>query len=85
MSNSVFQGVIVQLRELSDRTFGIIDNEDSVISCTDGSMLGENWADAIVRVTNSSERVVTFGQKTFRAMASSTNFLEYAVFCGGDD
>ena len=85
MSNSVFQGVIVQLRELSDRTFGIIDNEGSVISCTDGSMLGENWADAIVRVTNSSERVVTFGQKTFKSILSNAGFLEYAVFCTGDD
>ena len=85
MSNSVFQGVIVQLREMSDRTFGIIDNEGSVISCTDGSLLGEKWSDAVVRVLNSSERIVTFGQKTFKSILSSAGFLEYAVFCNGDD
>ena len=85
MSNSVFQGVIVQLREMSDRTFGIIDNEGSVISCTDGSLLGEKWSDAVVRVLNSSERIVTFGQKTFKSILSSAGFLEYAVFCTGDD
>ena len=27
MSNSVFQSVIVQLKEISDRTFGVIDTE----------------------------------------------------------
>ena len=85
MSNSVFQGVIVQLKELSERTFGIIDNEGSVISCTDASLLGENWSDAIVRVTNSGERIVTFGQKTFKPILGNAGFLEYAVFCTGDD
>ena len=34
MSNSVFQSVIVQLRDVSDRTFGVIDTEGSVVSCT---------------------------------------------------
>jgi len=85
MSNSVFQGVIVQLKELSDRTFGVIDNEGSVISCTDASLLGEKWVDAVVRVTNSGERIVTFGQKTFKSILSNAGFLEYAVFCSGDD
>ena len=41
MSNSVFQSVIIQLREISDRTFGVIDTEGSVVSCTDMSLLGE--------------------------------------------
>ena len=39
MSNSVFQSVIIQLREVSDRTFGVIDTEGCVVSCTDMSML----------------------------------------------
>ena len=31
MSNSVFQSVIVQLRDISDRTFGVIDTEGTDI------------------------------------------------------
>ena len=46
MSNSVFQGVILQLKEISDRAFGVIDMEGTVVSCTDASMLGERWPDA---------------------------------------
>ena len=53
MSNSVFQSVIVQLRDISDRVFGVIDTEGCVISCTDVSMLGERWADAALKVGNS--------------------------------
>ena len=85
MSNSVFQSVMIQLKDAADRVFGVIDADGCVVSCTDTSFLGERWPDAIVRITGSNETAVTFGQKTFRAMMSSTNYLEYAVFCAGDD
>ena len=85
MSNSVFQNVIVQLKDATDRVFGVIDTDGHVISCTDVSLLGERWSDAAVKVTGSAEQTVTFGQKTFRAIMSSANLFEYAVFCTGDD
>jgi len=85
MSNSVFQSVIVQLRDISDRTFGVIDTEGSVVSCTDMSLLGERWADAALKVGNSAESVVTFAQKSFKAIMGNSNYFEYAVFCTGDD
>ena len=85
MSNSVFQSVIVQLKEISDRTFGVIDTEGCVVSCTDVSLLGEHWADAALKVGSSSDSVVTFGQKCFKAIVGNSNYYEYAVFCTGDD
>ena len=85
MSNSVFQSVILQLKDATDRVFGVIDNDGAVISCTDVSLLGERWSDAALRVSGMTEAPVTFGQKTFRAIVNSTNFFEYAVFCSGDD
>ncbi len=85
MSNSIFQSVILQLKDATDRTFGVIDTEGSVIACTDASLMGERWSDAVVKVAGSLEQAVTFGQKTFRAILGSTNLLEYAVFCTGDD
>ena len=85
MSNSVFQSVIIQLREISDRTFGVIDTEGCVVSCTDMSMLGERWADAALKVGNASENMVTLAQKTFKAIMGNSNYFEYAVFCTGDD
>ena len=85
MSNSVFQSVIVQLKDVSDRVFGVIDSDGCVVSCTDMSLLGERWTDAALKVGNSSEGMVTFGQKTFKAIIGNSNFFEYAVFCTGDD
>lgn len=85
MSNSVFQSVIVQLRDISDRVFGVIDTEGCVISCTDMSILGERWTDAALKVGNASESIVTFAQKSFKAIMGNSNYFEYAVFCSGDD
>ena len=85
MSNSVFQSVILQLKEATDRVFGVIDTDGSVISCTDVSLLGERWSDAALKLGNSSDHLVTFGQKTFKAIVGNSNFFEYAVFCSGDD
>ena len=84
MSNSVFQSVIVQLKDISDRTFGVIDSEGCVVSSTDVAILGERWADAALRLAN-TDGVITFGQKSFKAIIGSSNFFEYAVFCSGDD
>ena len=85
MSNSVFQSVIVQLRDISDRVFGVIDTEGCVISCTDMSMLGERWTDAALKVSSASDGMLTYNQKCFKAIVGSSNYFEYAVFCSGDD
>ena len=85
MSNSVFQGVILQLKEISDRVYGVMDMDGFVISCTDSSLLGERWTDAALKVSGSGDSVVTFGQRSFKAILNGTGFLEYAVFCSGDD
>ena len=85
MSNSVFQSVIVQLKDVTDRVFGVMDTEGCVVSCTDISLLGERWSDAALKVGSASEPIVTFAQKTFKPIVGNSNFFEYAVFCTGDD
>jgi carbohydrate diacid regulator len=85
MSNSVFQSVIIQLKDVSDRVFGVMDTEGCVVSCTDPALLGERWSDAAMKVAGSGDQIVTFAQKTFKAILSSANYFEYAVFCTGDD
>ncbi len=85
MSNGVFQSVILQLKEIPDRVFGVIDSEGTVITCTDISLVGERWPDAALKVSSASDGVAAFGQKTFKAIYGSANYFEYAVFCTGDD
>ena len=85
MSNSVFQSVIVQLKDITDRVFGVIDTDGCVVSCTDGALLGERWAEAAMKVSGASDNLVVYNQRTFRAILNSSNCFEYAVFCSGDD
>jgi len=85
MSNSVFQSVILQLKEIPERTFGVMDGDGCVISCTDVSYIGERWTDAALKVSASGDGIVTFNQKTFKPILGSTNYIEYTVFCTGDD
>ena len=85
MTNGVFQSVISQLKDVTDRVFGVVDAEGFVIACTDTSLMGERWPEAVLKVTGSAEQTVTFAQRTYRAMVSSANFFECAVFCSGED
>ena len=85
MSNGVFQSVILQLKDIPDRVFGVIDSEGTVIACTDGACVGERWPDAALKASSASDGVVTFGQRTFKAIYGNANYFEYAVFCNGDD
>ena len=85
MANSVFQNVILQLRDITEHTFGVIDSDGYVVSCTDVSLLGECWQDVARRVANAGEGIFTFGQRTFKAIVSGSNYFEYAVFCSGTD
>ena len=43
MSSRVFQSVIVQMKEATDRVIGVIDADSNVISCSDTSLIGEKW------------------------------------------
>ncbi|MBR4109681.1 MAG: helix-turn-helix domain-containing protein [Oscillospiraceae bacterium] len=85
MTNGVFQSVISQLKDVTDRVFGVVDAEGFVIACTDASLMGERWPEAVLKVSGSTEQTVTFAQRSFRAMVSSAGFFECAVFCSGED
>ena len=85
MANSIFQSVMLQLKDIPDHFFGIIDGEGCVISCTDISVTGERWPDAALRISGAAEGIVTFNQKTFKPIYGSGKHFEYAVFCSGDD
>ena len=45
MSGRIFQNVVLQLKENTDRTVGVIDAEGIVIACSELSMIGQRWAE----------------------------------------
>ena len=85
MSSRIFQSVIVQMKEATDRTIGVIDADSNVISCSDTSLIGEKWPEAVIRLNSAPDSIVVVDKKTFKPLVSWSAYFDYAVFAEGDD
>ena len=85
MSSRMFQSVIVQMKEATDRVIGVIDADSNVVSCSDTSLIGEKWPEAVIRLNSTPDSVVTYDHKTFKPLVNWSAYFEYAVFAEGDD
>ena len=85
MSSRMFQSVIVQMKEATDRTIGVIDAEGNVVSCTDTSLLGEKWPEAVIRINSAPDTMVVVEKRTLKPLISWSAYFDYAVFVEGED
>lgn len=85
MSNRIFQGVIAQLKEATDRTIGVIDAEGYVISSSDASLAGEKWQEAVMKLGSVQDGLAVCGKRTFKILNGSNTYFDYAAFVDGDD
>ena len=85
MSSRVFQSVIVQLKDATDRTIGVIDSDGSVTACSETSLIGERWEDVAMRLMMSTESVVTMEHRTYKPLTTWSSHFDNAVFVSGDD
>ena len=85
MSSRIFQSVLVQMKEATDRMIGVIDAESNVIACSDPSVIGEKWSDAVIKLNSSPDSIVVADHKTFKPLVSWSAYFDYAVFAEGDD
>ena len=59
MSGRIFQNVVLQLKENTDRTIGVIDGEGVVIACSELSLIGQRWAEHVPVVNGASGAMVS--------------------------
>jgi carbohydrate diacid regulator len=85
MSSRVFQSVIVQMKEATDRVIGVIDADSNVISCSDTSLIGEKWPEAVIKLNSAPDSIVVVDKRTFKPLVSWSAYFDYAVFAEGDD
>ena len=52
MSGRIYQNVVLQLKENTDRTIGVIDGEGVVIACSELSLIGQRWTEYVPVVNN---------------------------------
>ncbi len=85
MSGRIFQNVVLQIKEATDRVVGVIDSEGSVISCSDLGLHGRKWPEYVSVINQADGAVVSVDGRTFRALSSWGSHFDYAVFVMGDD
>ncbi len=83
MSNRLFQGIVHQMSDVIERTFGVIDETGTVISCSELGRIGEVQSNAVAEVFSSDENKVIDGY-TYKVFGMHMH-PDYAVFVEGDD
>ncbi len=85
MSGRIFQNVVLQIKEATDRVVGVIDGEGTVISCSDLALIGRKWPEYVSHI-NQADGIVTIADgRTFRALGGWGAHFDYAVFTAGED
>ena len=85
MSNRMFQSVVLQMKESTNRVIGVIDESGTVIACNDLPMIGENWTAVVHTINARREEITTAEGKTFKALSGWSAQYDYAVFVSGED
>ncbi len=85
MSSRVFQSVVLQLKDCTDRAIGVIDTEGTVIACNELSSIGEKIPGAVEAILNAMGNPVCQNGKTFKQLSSWGSQFDYAVFVHGED
>jgi len=85
MSGRIFQNVVLQIKDATDRVVGVIDSEGTVISCSDLGLIGRKWPEYVESVNRADNASVALDGKTFHALSGWGSRFDYAVFTLGDD
>ena len=85
MSGRIFQNVVLQFKETTDRTIGVIDAEGTVIACSELTGIGKHWNKYVDAIEASEGECIALEGKTFKAMPGWGGHFDFAVFASGDD
>lgn len=85
MSSRVFQSVVLQMKESTDRAIGVIDSEGTVIACNKLALVGEKWEGSVDAINTDEGEVIIYGGKTFKPLAGWGSQFDYAAFVQGGD
>ena len=79
MANRLFQGVIHQMKDAIDRTFGVVDENLTVIASSELGKIGETVLEFMPSI-----ETFTNGGYTYKVIPSNQG-AKYVVFVDGDD
>jgi carbohydrate diacid regulator len=85
MSSRIFQSVVLQMKDSTDRAIGVIDSEGTVVACNELTSIGERWPGSVEAVNSAGGDCIVLEGKTFKTLTSWNSQFDYAVFVRGED
>jgi len=85
MSNRVFQSVINQMKDATDRQIGVIDDQGYVVACNELSMIGTQLNDILEVSGEVTDQVIPLTERTYRLLGTVGSRFEFAAFVKGND
>ena len=85
MSSRIFQSIIIQMKDATDRCIGVADDQGVVVACSELGMIGTKLEDFRGVQGDYPEQVFISGQRTYKPVAGVNSRPDYAVFVDGRD
>ena len=85
MSSRIFQSVIIQMKEATDRCIGVIDDQGFVVACSELSMIGSRLEDFRPVEREALDQVILSDVRTYKLIGINGGKFDYAVFVEGTD
>ena len=85
MSSRIFQSVIIQMKEATDRAIGVVDLEGVIVACSDLHLIGSKIDNVDSLSDEIGEQVVLVGGKTVKFLSGAGGRHDCAVFVDGTD
>ena len=79
MSSRIFQSVIIQIKEATDRCIGIIDDQGFVITCSELPMIGSRLDDFSSMSYDFSEPVLVSGVRTYKVLSNNSSTMPFLL------
>lgn len=85
MSSRIFQSVILQMKDATDRNFGVIDAEGFVVASSELPLIGSKLESIQGIAVDLQEQFFQTGTRTYKVLGSANSRFDYAVFVDGKD
>jgi carbohydrate diacid regulator len=85
MSSRIFQSVIIQMKDATDRVFGVAVNQGFVVACSELSMIGSYLDDMQGLNAEAPDQLFTSQLRTYKLIGSPDSQFDYTVFVEGHD
>lgn len=85
MSSRIFQSIIIQMKDATDRCIGVVDEQGNVVACSELSRIGTKLDDFPGLMEEYPEQVSASSIRTYKSVSGANSRPGYAVFADGHD